>query len=336
MIPYLLVVRQKEACIVERLGRFDGVRHAGLHLLWAPFYGVVGRLSLKVQELQVNVETKTKDDVFVHLLIAVQYFVIPERVKEAFYELANPIQQIESYVFDEVRSTVPRMPLDQVFENKDEIANGVKSNLEEVMTQYGYGIVRTLVNDINPDAKVKAAMNEINAAQRMRKAAEERGEAERILKVKQAQGEAQSSVLHGEGIAGQRKAIIEGLRESVEDFQHGVPGATTNDVMQLILLTQYFDMMKEVGGSSRSNTIMVPHTPGGLNNLMEQIRESMLLANTASNPPPAQAPARVKNQQPAPPPPAPTPQVEGGRRTQVSHGHETRTPAFVLPDHPEG
>lgn len=304
-----VIIRQKDAGIVERFGRFERVLHAGFHWLVPVLHSVVGRISLRVQELQVNVETKTKDDVFVHLLIAVQYYVIPDRVKEAFYELADPIQQIESYVFDEVRSTVPRMPLDQVFENKDEIANGVKANLEEVMTQYGYGIVRALVNDINPDPKVKAAMNEINAAQRMRKAAEERGEAERILKVKQAQGEAQSSVLHGEGIAGQRKAIVEGLRESVEDFQHGVPGATTNDVMQLILLTQYFDMLKEVGGSSRTNTIMVPHTPGGLNNLMEQIRESLILANSIQNVENTPAAARPRKEERRIEPPAPDPSL---------------------------
>lgn len=282
LIPHLTIVHQKQAAVIESLGRFDKVLHAGLHVVM-PWQSLVGKISLKVQELQVNVETKTQDDVFVRLLIAVQYYVIEERVKEAFYELANPIQQIESYIFDEVRSTVPRMPLDEVFQNKDEIATAVKNNLLETMTQYGYGIVRALVNDIDPDPKVKQAMNEINAATRLRKAAEERGEAERILKVKQAQGEAESTILHGEGIAGQRKAIIEGLRESVEEFQHGVPGATTNDVMQLILITQYFDMLKEVGASAHTNTVMVPHTPGGLADLMGQIRDTIVMGNAVSD-----------------------------------------------------
>ncbi len=280
-LPYLKIVHQKEAVIVERLGRFEAVLEAGLHVI-LPWQNVRGALSLKVQELQVAVETKTRDDVFVKLLIAVQYFVIPERVKEAFYELSNPIQQIESYIFDEVRSTVPRMPLDEVFQNKDEIAGAVKENLQETMTQYGYGIVRALVNDIDPDEKVKAAMNEINAATRLRKAAEERGEAERILKVKQAQGDAEANVLHGEGIAGQRKAIIDGLGESVENFEQAVPGASINDVMQLILMTQYFDMLKEVGASSRGNTILLPHTPGGLAEIMSQVRDSIITGNVAA------------------------------------------------------
>jgi regulator of protease activity HflC (stomatin/prohibitin superfamily) len=303
-VPHITVVRQKTAAVIESFGRFEKVLHAGTYIV-LPWQSVAGKLSLKVQELQVNVETKTKDDVFVRLLIAVQYFVIEDRVKEAFYELADPITQIESYIFDEVRSAVPRMPLDEVFQNKDDIANGVKENLQETMTQYGYGIVRALVNDIDPDPKVKEAMNEINAATRLRKAAEERGEAERILKVKQAQGEAESTILRGEGIAGQRKAIIDGLRQSVEEFQHGVPGATTNDVMQLILMTQYFDMLKEVGASSRSNTVMVPHTPGGLSEIMNQIRDAIITGNAMAANGHAE-PAPVQRQtRPAPPPPAP-------------------------------
>ncbi|MGV3721338.1 MAG: SPFH domain-containing protein [Actinomycetota bacterium] len=309
LIPYFAIVHQKTAAVVESWGRFERVQHAGLFVV-LPWQSIAGRISLKVQELQVNVETKTVDDVFVRVMIAVQYFVIPDRVKEAFYELSNPVQQIESYIFDEVRSTVPRMPLDEVFQNKDEIATAVKANLEEIMTQYGYGIVRALVNDIDPDPKVKAAMNEINAATRLRKAAEERGEAERILKVKHAQGEAESTILHGEGIAGQRKAIIHGLRESVEEFQEGVPGASASDVMQLILMTQYFDMLKEVGATSRTNTILIPHTPGGMTEFMDQIRNTIMSANVASGelakastePRPAKAPqTRMAPRQPVPP-----------------------------------
>lgn len=293
LIPYFAIVHQKTAAVVESWGRFERVQHAGLFVV-LPWQSIAGRVSLKVQELQVNVETKTLDDVFVRVMIAVQYFVIPDRVKEAFYELSNPVQQIESYIFDEVRSTVPRMPLDEVFQNKDEIATAVKANLEEIMTQYGYGIVRALVNDIDPDPKVKAAMNEINAATRLRKAAEERGEAERILKVKHAQGEAESTILHGEGIAGQRKAIIHGLRESVEEFQEGVPGATASDVMHLILMTQYFDMLKEVGATSRNSTILIPHTPGGMTDFMDQIRNTIMTANLTSN--------EANNKGPAPEP----------------------------------
>jgi regulator of protease activity HflC (stomatin/prohibitin superfamily) len=188
--------------------------------------------------------------------------------------------QIESYIFDEVRSAVPGMTLDDVFQNKEIIANAVKEGLEETMTQYGYGIVRALVNDIDPDPKVKAAMNEINAAQRLRKAAEERGEADRILKVKQAQGDAESKRLQGVGIADQRKAIVDGLRESVEEFRKGVPGSTSNDVMQLVLMTQYFDTLKEIGGAARSSVILLPHSPSTLNDLSSQIRDSLIAGNS--------------------------------------------------------
>ncbi len=279
---FFFIVRQQTAAIVENLGRFTRICEPGLHFK-LPWEKVAGRVSLRIMELQVSVETKTQDDVFVRLLIAVQYFVMPDRVKEAFYRLSNPVMQIESYVFDEVRSAVPSMKLDEVFQEKDTIANAVKSGLEETMTQYGYGIVRALVNDIDPDPKVKNAMNEINAAQRLRKAAEERGEAERILKVKQAQGEAESKILQGEGIAGQRRAIVDGLRESVEEFQKGVPGATSNDVMQLVLMTQYFDTLKDIGVASRATTILMPHTPGALSDISDQVRQSIMTANVASD-----------------------------------------------------
>ncbi len=280
-VPHYVIVRQKQAAVIESLGKFDRVIGAGFHFI-KPWESLVGRASLKVQELQVAVETKTLDDVFVKLLLAIQYQVIPDRVQEAFYELANPIQQIESYVFDEVRSSVPEMSLDEVFRNKDKIAAAVKANLSETMQQYGYGIVGSLVNDIEPDARVKEAMNEINAAQRLRKAAEEKGEAEKILMVKKAQGEAEANRLHGEGIASQRRAIVDGLRDSVEDFQEGVSGTSTQDVLQLILMTQYFDTLKEVGENSHSNTILIPHSPGGLQSLVDQVRTALMTADAAS------------------------------------------------------
>ena len=280
-IPYLTIVRQQEVGVVERLGRFSRLVNAGPQLV-LPWESVSTKLSLKVQEMQVAVETKTLDDVFVKVLIAVQYRVIPERAKEAYYELANPIQQIESYVFDEVRSAVPNMELDEVFRNKDQIAAAVKDNLRETMQQYGYGIIGVLVNDIDPDQRVKDAMNEINAAQRMRKAAEEKGEAEKILRVKSAEADAESTILNGRGIAGQRKAIVDGLRESVEEFQEGVSGATTQDVLQLILLTQYFDMLKEVGAQSGTRTLFLPHSPGGLDSVVDQLREAMITGSEAA------------------------------------------------------
>ena len=277
-IPYFSVVRTKQVAIIEAFGRFDKIVPAGPCLV-LPWQKVAAKLSLKVQEMQVGVETKTSDDVFVKLLMAVQYHVIPERAKEAYYELANPIQQIESYIFDEVRSTVPNMELDEVFRNKDKIAAAVKDNLKETMDKYGYNIIGALVNDIDPDARVKEAMNEINAAQRLRKAAEEKGEAEKILTVKKAEADAESTILNGKGIAGQRKAIVDGLRESVEDFQEGVAGVSTKDVLQLILMTQYFDMLKEVGATSRNSTILIPHSPGGLESIMDQIRNAIAVGN---------------------------------------------------------
>lgn len=279
---FFFIVREQSAAVVENLGKFSRVCFSGLHFK-LPWESVAGRLTLRIQEMQVNVETKTSDDVFVRALIAVQYYVMPERVREAYYRLSNPHMQIESYVFDVVRSTVPRMKLDEVFEEKETIATAVKEGLSETMTQYGYAIVRALVNDIDPDARVKAAMNEINAAQRMRKAAEERGEAERILKVKQAQGEAESKILQGKGIAGQRRAIVDGLRESVEEFQKGVPGATSSDVMQLVLMTQYFDTLKDIGIASRATTILMPHTPGALTDISDQVRQAIMTGNVVTD-----------------------------------------------------
>jgi regulator of protease activity HflC (stomatin/prohibitin superfamily) len=289
LIPYFTIVRTKQVAVVEAMGKFSRIIAAGPKLI-LPWESVVGRLSLKVKEMQVSVETKTLDDVFVKLLIAVQYQVIPQRAKEAFYELSDPLQQIESYVFDEVRSTVPNMNLDEVFRNKERIAAEVKKNLQETMEKYGFGIIGALVNDIEPDAKVKDAMNEINAALRMRKAAEEKANAEKILIVKKAEADAESNVLHGKGIAGQRKAIVDGLRESVEGFQSGVAGATTEDILHLILLTQYFDMLKEVGATSRATTILLPHSPGGLQSVLDQLRESVAIGNEVSKSTPARRP----------------------------------------------
>ena len=211
-------------------------------------------------------------------LDAVQYHVLPDKVYEAFYKLSDPTTQITAYVFDSVRARVPRMKLDDVFEKKDEIADAVRDELSHVMEGFGYGIVKALVTDIDPDHKVKEAMNEINAAQRLRVAATEKGEAERILKVKAAEAEAQSKALQGKGIADQRKAIVEGLRESVDTFQKSVPGATAHDVMSLVLMTQYFDTLKEIGMTARTNTILIPHSPGHMSDLTEQIRNAMMTA----------------------------------------------------------
>ncbi|MBL6752267.1 MAG: SPFH domain-containing protein [Nevskia sp.] len=272
----LFTVNQQTAAIVQRFGRFVRVARAGLNLKIPLIESVAGRINLRVQQLDVTVETKTEDNVFAHVVVAVQYAALPDKVFEAFYKLAQPQQQITSYVFDVVRARVPKIKLDDVFEKKDEIADAVKAELGQVMNDFGYAIVKALVTDIAPDEKVKQAMNEINAAQRMRVAASEKGEAERILKVKAAEAEAQSKALQGKGIADQRKAIVDGLRESVDAFQKSVPGTSAQDVMNLVLMTQYFDTLKDIGASDKSSTLFVPYTPGNLGEIAAQMRDVLL------------------------------------------------------------
>jgi len=273
------MVQQRTTAMVQRFGKF--VREAGPGLnVKIPFIDrVAGRVNLRVQQLDVKIETKTEDNVFVQMLVSVQYFVLPEKVYDAFYKLDDTTRQITSFVFDVVRAQVPKIKLDDVFEKKDDIADIVKSELAQVMEGFGYGILKALVTDIDPDAKVKESMNEINAAQRMRVAATEKGEADRILKVKAAEGDAQSKALQGKGIADQRQAIVAGLRDSVDEFRKSVPGTTAKDVMNLVLMTQYFDTLKEIGASSRTNTILIPHSPGSLASLSEQMRNAMIEAN---------------------------------------------------------
>lgn len=269
-------VEQQTAAVVQRFGKFLRIAQPGLNIKIPFIDTVANRVNLRVQQLDLKVETKTEDNVFVHVVVAVQYYVLPEKVYEAFYRLADPHAQIAAFVFDVVRARVPRIKLDHVFEKKDEIADAVKEELSHVMDDFGYGIVKALVTDIDPDHKVKEAMNEINAAQRLRVAATEKGEAERILKVKSAEAEAQSKALQGKGIADQRKAIVDGLRESVDVFQRSVPGATAHDVMSLVLMTQYFDTLKEIGATARSNTLFIPHAPGNLSDIAAQMRDVLL------------------------------------------------------------
>ncbi len=276
---FFFTVEQQQAALVQRMGKFSRVAAAGAHFKMPFVENVAGRVNLRVQQLDVEVETKTHDNVFVKVVVAVQYFVLPDKIYEAFYKLNNAERQITSFVFDVVRARVPGIKLDDVFEKKDDIADAVKNELTQMMDDFGYGIVKALVTDIDPDSKVKEAMNEINAAQRLRVAAEEKGEAEKILKVKSAEAEAEAKALSGKGIADQRRAIIDGLRESVDEFQKSIPGASPQDVMNVVLMTQYFDMLKELGAASQNNTIMVPHSPGTVADLGSQIRDSMITAN---------------------------------------------------------
>ncbi len=275
-------VEQQTSAVVERFGKFTRVAGPGLNFKIPIAERNAGSINLRVQQLDVTVETKTLDNVFVHTVVAVQFMVVPDKVYDAFYRLDRPTVQITAYVFDVVRARVPKMELDDLFDRKDEIAIAVKQELSAEMDSFGYLIVQALVTDIDPDKKVKESMNEINAAKRLRVAATERGEADKILKVKAAEAEAESKALQGKGIADQRRAIIDGLRESVDQFAQSISGTTPESIMQLVLMTQHYDTVKEIGSSSRSNTIFMPYSPGGMSDLAVQMREALIGANAAT------------------------------------------------------
>ncbi|MBN2076729.1 MAG: SPFH domain-containing protein [Dehalococcoidales bacterium] len=271
----IYTVKQQTFAVIERFGKFSRVTDPGLHFRIPIMETISGRVSIRVNELNVKIRTKTNDNVFVDLLIAVQYFVDgKDKVWDAFYKLTNPQQQMESWIFDTVRAKVPAMILDDVFEKKEEIATDVEESLTERLQYYGYSLVRALVNDIQPDAGVADAMNEINRQQRLRVAAEHEGEAKKIIVVKEAEADADSKRLSGEGIADQRTAIVEGLRESVSKTSKTL-GVEATSVMTLVLMTQYYDMLTDVGKNSKTNTIMLPHTPGAVGTIQEQIIASL-------------------------------------------------------------
>jgi len=274
----IYTVKQQNCAVIERFGKFKRISKSGLHFKIPLIDRISNNISLKIKQLNVSVETKTKDNVFVDLVVAVQYKVLPNKVYEACYMLQDPEQQINAFVFDLVRAQVPLLDLDDVFAKKDDIANAVKKELDSQMEEFGYGIIKALVTDVNPDANVKSAMNEINTAQRLRIAATEKGEAEKIMKIKRAEAEAESSILHGQGIAGQRRAIIEGMGESVEEFVKQIPGTDASRVMDMVLMIQYIDTLKEIGGSSKSNVVFVPNTPGNVKDLSTQIQETIFSA----------------------------------------------------------
>jgi len=270
IIKTMYTVRTYTAGVVERFGKYNRVARPGLQFL-VPWCETVRFVDLQVRQAVVNVETKTKDNVFVTIPVSVQYQVVEEKVFDAYYKLSDPQRQIESYVFNSILGHVPTLTLDEAFEQMQQISVAVKKDLDDVMDTFGYNILRALVTDIVPDAKVKAAMNDINAAQREQIAAQARGEADKILKVKQAEAEAESKALQGDGVARQRQAIIKGLQSSVEQFKSAVEGSTARDVMAMVLLTQYFDTMREVGVMGKSSTIFLPSSPGTVNDLMTQI-----------------------------------------------------------------
>jgi regulator of protease activity HflC (stomatin/prohibitin superfamily) len=274
-------VSTAQVAVITRFGKFIRAAEPGLNWKWPIIDTVAGKVSLRVNQINLTMETKTRDNVFVTIPISVQNKVRPDKVFDAFYKLSNPVEQIQSYVEQVILGHVPGMTLDEVFASQSGIAAAVKQELDADMAAFGYEIVNVLVTDIVPDAKVKSAMNDINAAQREQVAAAARGEAEKILVVKKAEAEAESKALQGQGIANQRRAIIEGLRGSIEQFQKSIGGASTSEVMQLVLVTQYFDTIKSIGELDKTNTLFLSHSPGAVRDISDQLLQSMLGAEKA-------------------------------------------------------
>ncbi|WP_068596885.1 SPFH domain-containing protein [Vaginella massiliensis] len=273
----IFTVKQQTAVVVERFGKFHSIRNSGLQFKIPIIDKIAGKLSLKIQQLDVVVETKTKDDVFVRIKVSVQYQVIKSQVFDAFYKLDNPFTQITSFVFDVVRAEVPKLRLDDVFEKKDDIAIAVKSELQEAMNSYGYEIIKTLVTDIDPDEQVKHAMNRINAAEREKIAAQYEGDAQRILIVEKAKAEAESKRLQGQGIADQRREIARGLLESV-DVLNSV-GISSQEASALIVVTQHYDTLQAVGENSGSKLVLLPNSPTVASDMLNTMVTSFTAAN---------------------------------------------------------
>jgi len=271
------IVKQQTIAVVERLGKFTKDYGAGFNFKIPIIDRVVGRVSLRIQQLDVIVETKTKDDVFVHLKISVQFQIQRDHVYNAYYKLQNPHEQITAFIFDTVRAEVPKMKLDDVFVKKEEIAVAIQRELKEAMLQYGYDIVKALVTDIDPDENVKIAMNRINAADREKTAAQYEGDAQRILIVERAKAEAESKRLQGQGIADQRREIARGLEESVDVLNR--VGINSQEASALIIVTQHYDTLQAVGQSTNSNLILLPNSPQAGSNMLNEMVASFTAAN---------------------------------------------------------
>ncbi|WP_185877923.1 SPFH domain-containing protein [Blattabacterium cuenoti] len=274
---FMFVVNQETAFIIERMGKFHSIRHAGLNLKIPYADRVIGKLSLKIQQLDVLIDTKTKDNVFVKVKISVQYRVIRDKVYEAFYKLDNSHSQITSYIFDVVRAEVPKMKLDDVFERKDDIAIAVKNELDESMLEYGYSIIKTLVTDLDPDEQVKLAMNRINTAEREKVAAEYKAESERIKIVAKAKAEAESKKLQGKGTADQRREISRGILESIEILNK--MGINSHEASALIVVTQHYDTIQSIGKESNTNLVLLPNNPGSANEMLNNMITSFSVSN---------------------------------------------------------
>jgi regulator of protease activity HflC (stomatin/prohibitin superfamily) len=273
----LFTVKQQTVAILERFGKFQSTRGAGLQLKVPLIDKVAGRVNLRVQQLDVIVETKTKDDVFVHLKISVQFLIRSGHVYDAFYKLQSPHEQITAFIFDVVRAEVPKMILDDVFEKKEEIALAIQRDLKEAMLDYGYDIIKALVTDIDPDENVKIAMNRINAAEREKIAAQHEGDAQRILIVERARAEAESKRLQGRGIADQRREIARGLVESVDVLNKA--GINSQEASALIIVTQHYDTLQSIGSDSKSNLILLPNNPTAASSMLTDMVSGMVAAN---------------------------------------------------------
>ena len=274
IISSFFIVKQQTVAILERFGKFQSLKKPGLHFKIPVLDKVAGKINLKIQQLDVMVETKTFDDVFVKMKVSVQFKILQDSVYDAFYKLENPHDQITSYVFDTIRAEVPKMKLDDVFVKKDDIANAVRRELGEAMNEYGYGIVKALVTDIDPDVEVKVAMNRINTAERLKIAAEYEGEAERIRIVAKAKAEAESKRLQGQGIADQRREIAKGLEDSVEILNK--VGINSQEASALIVITQHYDTLQAVGESTNSNLILLPNNPTAASNMLTDMTASFI------------------------------------------------------------
>lgn len=277
LVSMFFTVKQQTAVVVERFGKFNSIRQSGLQIKIPVIDRIAGRVNLRIQQLDVVIETKTKDNVFVKMKVSVQFKVIQEKVYDAFYKLEYPHDQITSYVFDVVRAEVPKLILDDVFVRKDDIAVAVKRELNEAMTTYGYDIINTLVTDIDPDIQVKNAMNRINAADREKTAAEYEAEAQRIRIVAKAKAEAESKRLQGQGIADQRREIARGLVESVDVLNK--VGINSQEASALIVVTQHYDTLQAVGADANSNLILLPNSPQASTDMLN----NMVASFTASN-----------------------------------------------------
>lgn len=268
-------VEQSEVAIIEDFGKFDHVAGAGCHFLMPCRSMIAGKVSLRLEEMTVPIETKSKDNVFLQATVSVQYRVLRDAVDKAFYTLENPREQIEAYVHNAIRGRIPRYDIDQIYGMRDEISRGVKEDVDHHMSHYGYDVEMVLITDVEPARTVTDAMNQIQQNQRLKAAALDKAEAEKIRVVKAAEADAEAKRLSGVGLAEQRKAIVQGLQSSVELFQQNVPGMSAEDIMSLLLMNQYFDTIKDVARHSRDTTLFLQHA-GGLRAVAEQMENGVV------------------------------------------------------------